>query len=130
MYEQVLESVNAMAVLYASPFTAIEIGSMPVDNGLAMHLAPSVYRMRTYDRGGVVGVTIGLNGKHEDQETHVAAMSEIHKRLSQAATYAENGAWKILNIESTMPPSYVDMELNRQYMYASTLTAVVELKGA
>lgn len=129
MFDVVLESVKTMAVLHAAPFTEITFGAMPEDNALSMYLAPSNYRARTYDRGGIVGVAISLNGKHSDQKILVAAMSEIHKGLSQATEYAEDGAWKILNIESTTPPSYVDTEENRQYMYASTLTVVVELKG-
>lgn len=128
MYEQVLEAVQEIALAQAAPFTEIVFGAMPQDNGLAMYLAPSAVVSRMYDRGGLARVAITLNGKHTDQRVLVAALGRVHTALTKATGYPSGDDWKILGIETAAAPNYVDTE-NEQYMYSSTLIALVEMKG-
>jgi hypothetical protein len=132
MYDEVFQAVRTLALAYAAPYTAIDHGAMPQENGLAMYPGPGYVAERHFDRGGVYDVSVVLNGKHSNLGTLLPSMSNVHRSLSTLTAYPEGAGWKILSIETSTPPNYLDRETSgsKQWLYGSILAVKFYVKGA
>lgn len=131
MFDQILSNVKELATSYASPFTTIEHGALPPENGLALYPGPGIPPERHFDRGAVYEESFVLNGKHSDLETLLTALSSIHCGLSTIEDYPKTDDWQILNIETATPPNYLDREVSgtKQWLYGSILAVKFYIKG-
>jgi hypothetical protein len=129
MYGEVLQAVRTLAISYATPYTTIDVGSMPVSNGLAMYLGPGAPDSSDLNRGSINSSFIALNGKDADQEKLVTALSAIHKALTQLKVYPAGADWEILNIKTSAAPNYIEQESSGQWLYGSILAVEFYLKG-
>jgi hypothetical protein len=127
MYGEILQAVKTLATFYASPYTKIELGAMPIDNGLAMYLGAGALEWDYLNRGSVNSISVALNGKHTDQQTVVTVLSTIHKSLTRLKEYPAGADWKILNIKTASAPNYI--ERDGQWLYGSTLDIQFYLEG-
>ncbi|MDL2257586.1 hypothetical protein LJC42_00305 [Eubacteriales bacterium OttesenSCG-928-K08] len=131
MLDAVFQAVRDMAIAFCTPYKTIDSGAMPKDNGLAMFLGPGAPTDTYLDRATTDSITIALNGKHSKQQVVLAALSNIHHALSVLDAYPEGDGWKILEIETSARPSYVDREDSgsKQWIYGSLLNVTVYFKG-
>lgn len=131
MLDQVLQAVRTLAIGYAAPYTTIDNGSMPTENGLAIYPGPGYSTGRYLDRGADYQVPFVLNGKHSDLGVLLSAMSNIHTKLSMLSAYPKTDGWQITGIESATPPNYLSREDSntRQWLYGSILTVKFHVKG-
>lgn len=132
MHDQILQAVRVLAIAHAAPFQTIEHGAMPQNNGLSMYLGPGTVEQRHMDKGGIQQITVALNGKHQQLDVVLGAMSNIHTGLMATRDYPGGAGWRILNIETSTPPNYLDREDSgtRQWLYGSLLVAKVYFGGA
>lgn len=130
MYDQIYQNIVNLAKLHMSPFTAISYGSMPPDNGLAMFIGSGAPGERDLVRGGTYELSIVLNGKHGNQQTVLASLSNIHKNLTQMPEYPKTDDWQITDIESSAPPNWVGQENStKQWLYGSIIRVTFYVKG-
>jgi hypothetical protein len=129
MFDEVLQAVRALAEEHASPYTAIDHGAMPAENGLAMYPGPGYLAERHFDRGGIYTVNVVLNGKHSNLGVMLPAMSNIHMRLTMLREYPSGEDWKILSIETATPPNLLGKEDSGQWLYGSILSVQFYVKG-
>lgn len=132
MYDQILQAIKTLATSYAAPYTAIDHGALPAENGLAMYLGPGFSLQRHFDKGGMYEVVIAMNGKHKDLGVLLPALSNIHQGLSLLKSYPSGTGWEIIDIETATPPNYLDREASgtRQWLYGSLLRVSFYAKGA
>lgn len=131
MYAEILQAVRTLAISLATPYTTIEHGAMPPNNGLAMYLGPGTIDQRHLDKGGLQSLTVALNGKHEQLSTVLGALSNIHAGLMLMQNYPSGDDWQITDIEMATPPNYLDREQSgtRQWLYGSLLRVTFYAKG-
>lgn len=131
MYDELLQAVMTLVTSHASPYTTIDHGAMPEENGLAMYPGPGFSEQTHMDKGGIQIVYIVLNGKHSNLETLLASLSKTHRELSLLEVYPSGGDWEILNIETSTPPNYLGREDSgtRQWLYGSILRVTYYSKG-
>ena len=130
MYGEILQAVKALALGPASPYTEIELGSMPPSDGLAMYLGPGASDGSYLNRSGTYNINIGLNGKHANQGTVVTALSNIHMSMSRLAAYPSGAQWHIFDIRTVSAPAYIEQEeSSRQWLYGSILGIRFYVKG-
>jgi hypothetical protein len=127
MYGEIIQAVKTLATTYAAPYTKIELGAMPTENGLAMYLGAGAPDWDYLDRGSVNSISVVLNGKHSNQQTVVTALSAIHTALTRLKEYPAGAGWKILNIKTIAAPNYIDYE--SQWLYGSILDVQFYLEG-
>ena len=118
-----------LAKNYATPYTKIEVGAMPAENGLSMYLGAGAPNWSYLNRGSVQTVAIVLNGKHSNQQTVVSVLSSIHKGLSQLIAYPSSTEWSILDIRTVATPNYIDHENSNQWVYGSIFDIIFWVKG-
>jgi hypothetical protein len=131
MYAEILQAVRTLAISLATPYTTIEHGAMPPNNGLAMYLGPGTIDQRHLDKGGLQSLTVALNGKHEQLSTVIGALSAIHSGLMLMRNYPRGTGWEIVDIETATPPNYLDREASgtQQWLYGSLLRVTFYTKG-
>ena len=130
MLDEILESVIALALPYASPYTAITSGALPETNGLTMYIGPGNPTTEYFSRGKDSRIVIVLNGKHSNQKTVLAAMANIHKGLSSRKSYASGAGWEITNISTSTFPNYIEREASsKQWLYGSILALDFYMRG-
>jgi len=131
VYGEILQAIRTLAIGHAAPYTTIDHGAMPAENGLAIYLGPGVTGQRHMDKGGIRDITIALNGKHGNLGTVLSALSNIHRALEMMRDYPSGEAWQILNIETATPPNYLDREQSgtRQWLCGSILAVKIYVKG-
>jgi len=131
MYSEIFSAVKVLATSYAAPYTEIDNGSMPAENGLAMYPGPGLSKQRHFDKGGIYEIVIALNGKHQDLGILLRVLSNIHREISLRTEYPSGTDWEILNIETATPPNYLEREASgtRQWLYGSLLRVTFLAKG-
>lgn len=132
MYDQVFNAVRDMAIgVVPSPYTTIEIGSLPSGETLAMYQGPSLPREVYMNRGELSELLIALNGKHRAQAKVTAALSALHSSLKLAESYPSGEGWQILSIETATAPSLLEREPSepRCFLYGSLLRVKVYFEG-
>jgi hypothetical protein len=131
VYDLVIQAVKTLATLYAAPYTSIDLGSMPENDGLAMYLGPGSPDAEYFSKNSLNSFDVVLNGKHSNQQTVLKALSNIHVSLSQLRSYPSGEGWKILNIRSTTAPNFIEQEASSlQWLYGSILEVQFFMKGA
>lgn len=131
MYGEILQAVRALAIQYATPYTTIDHGSMPMGDGLAMYLGAGGDRIRYRDKGKAMELTYALNGKHTNLQTLLSALSNIHTELELRTEYPQGATWAITNIRTSAPPVYLDREQSdgNRWLYGSMLSVYVKVRG-
>ncbi len=129
MYDKIIQAVKTLATSYAAPYTSIDLGAMPEDNGLAMYLGPGAPDEEYLNRSSLNSIDVVLNGKHSNQQTVLQALSNIHKALTQLKSYSSGEGWKITNIRTTTAPNYIGQEDSGQWLYGSILEVQFYMKG-
>lgn len=121
--DEILEAVKNMALSAAAPYTKIDIGSMPAENGLTMYIGSGAPRQRFLDRAGLHEISVVLNGKHSTQQIVLGALSNIHEDLTRATVYPAGAGWEITDIETSSAPNYIEREESgsKQWLYGSIL---------
>lgn len=134
MYSEILSAIKAVALTYASPFTAIVNGTMPEENGLAIFIASGA-ETKAFFKGGTYEISIVLNGKHSNLQTLINTLSTIHINLSGMnfinTTSFYGDLWQIIKISTSSAPTYIDKEVSsNQWIYGSSLRIEFYYKGA
>jgi len=131
MFYEIIQDIRNQAQSFAAPYTTVEHGAMPVENGLAMFMGPGYNTQMHFDKGGEYDIYVVFNGKHSNLQTLVTSMSAVHIGLTQARIYSEGTQWSILNIETLVPPNYLDREESgtRQWLYGSMFRVKIYIKG-
>ena len=130
MLDVILEAVKTLAVPYAAPYTSIDLGSLPADDGVSLYIGSGSVPEEFMDRGKNYSISVVCNGKHTNQKTVLAALSNIHKGLTQKKVYTSGVGWEITNIDSYVLPNYVEREISSgQWLYGSILKVSFYLKG-
>lgn len=134
MYAKILSAIRTQATLYAMPYKSIGNGSMPVNNGLAMYIGSGAETQRHFDGGGLQELSIALNGKHDNLETVLTALSNIHTNITSCNyfnTPSFNGDnWQIINISTSSIPNHIGREdTSKQWLCGSILRVTFNFKG-
>lgn len=130
MYDKIIQAVKTLATSYAAPYTSIDLGGLPENDGLALYLGPSSPDEEYLDRGSLNGIDVVLNGKHANQQKVLSALSNIHKSLTQLKTYPSGEGWEITNIRTTTAPNFIEQEASSgQWLYGSILEVQFYMKG-
>ena len=116
----VLTNVIAMAQA-TTPYATILRGAMPADNGITMTVSGGAPETTFANKGAVCTIDIVINGKHEEQEKVADALNKIHEALTKTKVYTNATAYQIINIITTSEPNYIGRELNKQYLYGSSV---------
>ena len=128
MYGEILQAVKTLATTYASPYTKIEVGTMPQNDGLAMQIGPGGEEWEYLNRASVHTMAIVLNGKNDDQQAVVTALSAIHRALTRLTDHPEGTNWEIISIKTTSSPGYIN-KASGQWLYGSILDVRFYSKG-
>lgn len=118
--DEVLNAVISLAQT-ANPYSTIEIGALPFDNGICMTYSGGGPESTFLDKGASYSMDIVCNGKHTDQQTLINALAEIHEALTQAAEYPSSANWQVTNIITTSAPAYLDRQPNDWFLFGSSL---------
>lgn len=133
--DELFEQLRSLALSFAAPYTSIEHGAMPSDASLSMYFGAGYTSTMFFDRGAVQEIFVALNGKHPEAKTLVRAMDNIHNGLRLATAYPSGAGWKILLVETNVPPHYLGRENSmnkggaRQWLYGSILKIKIQLNG-
>ena len=117
--KQILEAVIAIIDdlrLYA----ALDIGSLPANNGLSIAPASGGLEENTLVHGGQYEMTLALNGKHAGQASVYDALSTIHEHLEKLTVYPTGVNWAVTGIQSIGSPVYIDCD-NDGWLYGSSI---------
>lgn len=126
------EIVNAIIALLAglNLYSGVSVGTMPSRGGIACYFGPGRLLSQDMTRAAVYEVPIVFNARHADQQIAVAALSLIVMRLTQLLTYPPGESWQITNIETALTPSYSGRLDDNEYLYTTSVQALVRMKGA
>ena len=114
-----LQVVNLMQ--QTNPYSAIVIGAMPAENGIACQISTGAPVSTFLDKGMAYQFNLVLNGKHSEQQTVSETLNNIHHALVKARSYPSTEEYQITNIETISAPAYISREENKQYLYGSSL---------
>lgn len=104
-----------------NPYAVIQVGAMPVDNGISMTYGAGSPDATFMDKGAEYSMHLVCNGKHTDQQAVLDALANIHQTLTQATSYPSGAGWQITNIITTAAPTYLDRQVNDWWLYGSSL---------
>ena len=126
LYEEILNAIIDMAESAAGE--KILIGSMPPDNGIAM-TGQGAEDVIFRDFGSNDRFNIVCNGKNASQRRAAEQLDRIHWALTRRKDYPEADKWQVYAIETISSPHLIGRELNRQWLYGSSLLVKVNIKG-
>ena len=104
------------------PYSSIVFGSDPPLSGLCM-IRNGGYAPETHlDKGMMYSVPVLLNGKHENQQTVLDALTAIHAALTKHDNYNDvsTDAVQVVAITTTAAPSVIGREQNNQWICGSS----------
>ena len=104
------------------PYASIVFGSDPPLNGICM-IQNGGYAPETHlNRGMMYSVPVLLNGKHENQQTVLDALTAIHEVLTKHENYNDvsTDAVQVVAITTTAAPSVIGREQNNQWICGSS----------
>lgn len=133
MYAEILLAIKKLALQYASPYTTISNGAMPVADGLAMYIGSGAETERHFDNGGMHEISIVLNGKHSDLNTVLTALSNIHYGITNCnyinTPSLKADKWQVTSISTTSIPNHLGREdTSKQWLCGSILRVAFYLK--
>ena len=103
-------------------YAPIRIGSLPADNGIAMHIVIGSPDTTFQSKSSVQEIQCAIYAKNFDAEKASNALNDIHQALTQTKTYPQTNDYQIVNIITTESPNYLDREDNGQWLYSSAVS--------
>lgn len=134
MYYEILEAFRSQAISLASPYTTIEHGFVPKNNGLSVYIGldPNVeanFEEKVYmDGGGINSLAIVLKGKNSDLPALLHSMSNIHKGMLSKRPYGQD--WEVIKIGTINPPNCIGLDDSGQWLYSSIFRINFNYKGS
>jgi hypothetical protein len=119
IHKQILEAVISI-IDTLGLYAALDIGPLPVANGLSIAPASGGVEESTLVHGGQYSLTVVINGKHTNQASLYDALSKLHEHLEKLAVYPTGTNWAIIGIRSIGSPAYLDHETDG-WLYGSSI---------
>ena len=126
MYDEILQAIIDMA--QAAAGVPIVTGSMPPDDGIAMTGQASEDSI-FLDIGSNDRLVVVCNGKSTDQAEVIRRLDAIHWSLTRRKDFPEAAGWQVYAIETISGPRLIGRESNSQWLYGSSLSIKVNIKG-
>ncbi len=119
--DEMIDRVVDLAEM-TEPYASIVFGSNPPLNGICM-IRNGGYAPETHlNKGMMYSVPVLLNGKHENQQTVLDALTAIHEVLTKHNNYSDvsTDAIQVVAITTTAAPSVIGREQNNQWICGSS----------
>jgi len=123
MYGDLLNAING---LLDAP---LQIGSLPVNNGMAMYIGSGAVEEIHLDKGSLNQLSLVVNAKNVSQLACLNGLASIHKTLTLRKIYPSNSEFEIVDISTSTIPNLIGTETNGQYLYGSILRVEFYIKG-
>ena len=101
-------------------YSNVIVGAMPPHNGVAAQVSTGATDTTFLNKGLEIGLSIVLNGKHENQQTVYDTLNFIHESLVMTKDYPNTDDFQIVDIRTDSLPNYIGREDN-EYLYGSAL---------
>lgn len=101
-------------------YSDVIVGAMPPHNGIAAQISTGATDTTFLNKGLEIGLSVILNGKHEDQLTALDTLNKIHQSLTMTKEYPKFDSFQIVDIRTDSYPNYIGREDN-EYLYGSAL---------
>jgi len=134
LYYEILEAFRTLATSLSTPYTTIEHGIVPHDNGLSIYIGldpneENDFEEKGYlDGGGINSLAIVLKGKNSNLQTLLNAMSNIHTGMLSKRPSGEN--WEVIKIGTVNPPNCIGLDDSGQWLYSSIFRIKFYYKGS
>lgn len=104
------------------PYANIVFGSDPPLNGICMIQNGGYMPEQHLDRNAMFSLPVLLNGKHQNQQTVLDALTAIHAVLVKRDDYNDVSTddVQVVNITTTAAPSVIGREQNNQWIIGSS----------
>jgi len=123
MYGDLLNAINNLLEI------PISIGSLPINNGMAMYIGSGAVDEIYLDKGSLNQLSLVVNAKNTNQLTCLNNLASIHKRLTLKKIYFSNDEFEITDISTSTVPNLIGTETSGQYLYGSILKVSFYIKG-